>query len=127
MISLDMEWDDQLADAFGRAAGRAGDTADKAAYDTARYVEDVVVARSRRLTGALAGGWQTEKTERGEYVVGNLLPYARRQELGFTGPDSRGRVYKTMTGTFAMGQVMEGADAKTVLMGSLERDLAADW
>lgn len=126
-MQVDMEWNDQLADAFGRAGSRAGDTADQAAYNTARFVEDIVVARSRRgATGALAQGWQTEKTVRGEYVVGNRLPYARRQEFGFTGPDSLGRVYKTMFGTFVMGQIMEG-DAVKVLMGSLERDLVRDW
>ena len=74
--------------------GVAGKTA---VTKSALAVQHAGMSKTRVRSGTLRRSWRTEAVEAGEGVfgarVGPTVVYARRQELGFVGADSLGRVY----------------------------------
>lgn len=59
----------------------------------AQVVRNAAIPKAAFLTGTLRRSIRTEVVDRTSVVVGSDVPYARRQELGFEGPDKLGRVY----------------------------------
>ena len=72
------------------------------AGSSAHIVQQLGMERTHVITGTLRRSWRVVGPEGGDGVyraaVGPTMIYARRQELGFVGPDSLGRVFKNDPG-----------------------------
>jgi hypothetical protein len=82
--------------------GQINVASEQIAVKSALIVQRIGMGLTHVRTGTLRRSWHTEPLggEGGTYSarVGPTTVYARRQELGFSGPDSLGRVYKNDPG-----------------------------
>ena len=83
--------------AFDALITRVQAAGPKAGNLSAQLLKATGMKRTPVLSGTLRRSWKVDVTAGiGVYAarVGPTMIYARRQELGFKGPDSIGRVYK---------------------------------
>lgn len=91
----DSEFQEAMTALIGRLSVASADIAVKGSA----IIQRAGMAHTKVVSGTLRRSWKTEQLTSGiadgvfAAFVGPTAVYARRQELGFKGPDSRGRVF----------------------------------
>jgi hypothetical protein len=87
----------EFMDAFTALMARVAAAAPKAGNLSAQLIKSAGMKRTHVISGTLRRSWKvtTDDGAGGTYAafIGPTMIYARRQELGFKGPDSLGRIF----------------------------------
>jgi HK97 gp10 family phage protein len=118
----------ELARKLGRLSdAAAGDALEQALTAGALLVRDDAQEKAPYRTGTLRKSIHTETREKTRtqvtVVVGTDVPYARRQELGFSGIDSLGRKYNQPARPYLRPALDENKGAVAREVGEALRDL----